>query len=67
MTSITEYDEEKVHSDFFEDGVQQGIELGGIKMLVKLVSQGLLTISQAAELVQMTESEFIAAGGFNGR
>lgn len=79
MTSITEYDEEKVHSDFFEDGVQQGIEIGikkgikkgieqgGIKMLVKGVSQGLLTISQAAGLAQMTESEFIAAGGFNGR
>jgi hypothetical protein len=63
MTSITEYDEEKVHSDFFEDGVQQGIKQGGIKMLVKGVSQGLLTISQATGLAQMTESEFVAAAG----
>ena len=71
MTSITEYDEEKVHSDFFEDGVQQGIkqgieqgiELGGIKMLVKGVSLGLLTISQAAGLAQTSESEFVAAAG----
>ena len=80
---ITEYDEEKVHADFFEDGFQQGIEQGieqgfergdkhgfergktqgGIEMLVKGVSTGLLTTSQAAALAEMTEADFMSAAG----
>ena len=100
---ITEYDEEKVHADFFEDGFQQGIEQGfergdkhgfergdkhgfergdkhgfergdkhgfergktqgGIEMLVKGVSTGLLTTSQAAALAEMTEADFVSAAG----
>ena len=76
---INEYDEEKIRADFFEDGYKLGFERGfeqglakvkgpGISqgelgMLVKEISLGYLTVSQAADLAGMTETEFTKITG----
>ena len=51
----------------FERGLAKakglGVSQGGIDMLVKGISMGFLTTSQAAELAEMTEADFISAAG----
>ena len=66
---ITEYDEARTFAEQKEEGREQGLEEGraegraegGLMMLVNLVKDGLLTVSQAAEKVNMTVPEFEAA------
>ena len=59
---ITEYDEARTFAEQKEEGREEGREEGEItgtmKTLKGLVEDGLLTISQAAERVNMTVSEF---------
>ena len=43
----------------YERGIEQGIEQGGMKMLVSLVKDGLLTLSDACQKANMSEPEFI--------
>ena len=57
---ITEYDEERAFAEQRAEGRETGREEGGLLMLVKLVKNGLLTISQAAESIDMTVPEFEA-------
>lgn len=59
---ITEYDEERAFAEQRAEGRAEGRETGreegGLLMLVKLVRGGLLTVSQAAESINMTVPEF---------
>ena len=63
---ITEYDEARTFAEQREEGREQGLEegraegeiTGTIKTLKGLVKDGLLTLSQAAERVNMTVPEF---------
>ncbi len=41
-----------------EEGIEKGIEKGGIQMLGKLVSNGLLTMAEAAKSANISISEF---------
>lgn len=60
--SIFEYDEERTLAEFREDGREEGleggIEIGGLRMLFGLVKDGILTVEQAAKRVDMTIDEF---------
>ena len=62
---ITEYDEEKAFAEQKAEGREEGIEIGEqkgkMKAFIGLVKDGLLTVSQAAEKVNMTVPEFEAA------
>ena len=67
---ITEYDEERtlaeLREECLEEGMKKGIQQGMTKgkkegkfdMLAELVSDGLLTLAQAAEKAQMSIPEF---------
>ena len=55
---ITEYEEERAFAEQRAEGRETGREEGGLLMLVKLVRGGLLTVSQAAESINMTVPEF---------
>ena len=69
---ITEYDEERAFAQQRAEAIAEGREEGrvegrvegraegGLLMLVKLVRNGLLTTSQAAESINMTVPEFQA-------
>ncbi|MBQ9902337.1 MAG: hypothetical protein IJM51_08145 [Clostridia bacterium] len=62
---ITEYDEEKAFAEQKAEGRAEGIAIGEAKgkmdAFIGLVKDGLLTVSQAAEKVNMTVPEFEAA------
>ena len=55
---ITEYDEERHIAELEEEYKAEGRAEGMLMMLSNLVKDGLLTISQAAERVDMTAAEF---------
>ena len=63
---LTEYDAEKVHQEFWEDGretgrqegIQEGKAEGRIQELLSLVKDGLLTASQAADRLGESEAVF---------
>lgn len=59
LMCITEYDEEKTYADRLEEG----IEIGTLDTLTRLVKKGILTLAQAAEDAQMTVAEFEAKTG----
>mgnify|MGYP007069914081 CR=1 FL=1 len=40
------------------DGIEEGIEIGGLRMLFGLVKDGLLSLSVAAERVNLSVEEF---------
>ena len=56
---ITEYDEERTLNETREEGREEGT----LKTLIKLVTKGILTLSQAAEEADMTVAEFEAKCG----
>ena len=64
---ITEYNEEMSHAMFrqqgfdegFGEGYGEGEESGAIKGIAGLVKKGVVTLSQAAEQLEMPESEFV--------
>ena len=66
---ITEYDEQRAFAETKaegwieggEEGREEGRAEGGLAMLVRLVKDGLLTVTQAADKVNMTVPEFEAA------
>ena len=66
---ITEYDEQRAFAETKaegwiegrEEGREEGRAEGGMAMLVRLVKDGLLTVTQAADKVNMTVPEFEAA------
>ena len=64
---ITEYNEEEVMDIRFEEGKEEGraegIEIGGIRMLIDLVKKGMLTLTQAAEEAHMSVDEFESKTG----
>ncbi|MBQ7501629.1 hypothetical protein IJT93_02795 [bacterium] len=64
---ITEYDHVRTLAEQREEGREEGrtegIEVGKLRMLVKLVEKGLLTLEQAAEEVGMTISGFKEKAG----
>ena len=51
---IEDYTEEEIRELFKEDGKREGI----LSALLGLVSDGILTIAQAAQRAGMTEAEF---------
>ena len=51
---IEDYTEEEIRELFKEDGKREGI----LSTLLGLVSDGILTIAQAAKRAGMTEAEF---------
>ena len=59
---LEEYDEEKVkeylRQEAMEEGLEQGEQVGGIKMLVQLVNNGSLDASVAADYANMSLEEF---------
>ena len=56
---ITEYDEERTLNETREEGREEG----ALQTLIKLVTKGILTLSQAAEEADMTVAEFEAKCG----
>ena len=56
---ITEYDEERTFAEQREEGRAEGV----LETLFGLVKKGILTISQAADEANMTETEFIEKTG----
>ena len=56
---ITEYDEERTLNETREEGREEGT----LQTLIKLVTKGILTLSQAAEEADMTVAEFEAKCG----
>ena len=60
---ITEYDEARTFAEQREEGKEEGIEIGGLRMLIGLVKKGVLTLVQAAEEAHMTIAEFEAKAG----
>ena len=68
---ITEYDEERTLNETREEGREEGRaegraegrEEGALQTLIKLVTKGILTLSQAAEEADMTVAEFEAKCG----
>jgi len=64
---ITEYDEERTLTETREEGREEGRaegrEEGALQTLIKLVTKGILTLSQAAEEADMTVAEFEAKCG----
>ena len=60
---ITEYNEEEVMDNRFEEGVEVGEEKGFLKALGGLVKKGVLTLAQAAEEANMTVTEFETKAG----
>ena len=55
---LTEYDEAKAMELFREDGRREGRREGAIDTLRSLVSNGLLSVSDAAKQAGMSVSEF---------
>lgn len=43
----------------YEQGIEQGIELGSLNTLVSLVKDGLLTLSDASRRANMSEDDFL--------
>ena len=65
---ITEYNEERAHAQFLQEGIEIGEERGLVRGIAKLVKDGVIPLAQAAEQLEMTETEFIqkaAALGFD--
>ena len=64
---ITEYNEERDHAqsrqegyeEGREEGIEEGEERGLIRGIAKLVKNGVVTLSQAAEQLETTEAEFL--------
>ena len=60
---LEEYDEkaerEYLKKESLEEGIKQGITLGGFEMLAGLVEDGTLSIEQAAERTKGKIEEFI--------
>ena len=42
----------------YEQGIEQGIEQGSLNTLVSLVKDGLLTLSDASQRANMSETDF---------
>ena len=67
LMCITEYDEERTLRLTFEEGKEEGIEIGEdrgeLKTLIGLVRDGLISLSAAAKRRNMTEAEFAALPG----
>ncbi len=55
---ITEYDELRTFAEQREEGKIEGIEIGGLSMLIGLVNDGILTTVDAAKRANMTVAEF---------
>lgn len=55
---LTEYDEEDVMNGFREEGRQEGRQEGIISTLVGLVNDKLLSIQDASNRVNLSETEF---------
>ena len=55
---ITEYDEARTFAEQREEGKEEGIEIGGLRMLIGLVKDGILTVVDAAKRANMTVPEF---------
>lgn len=56
--SLTEFNEEEFVRNRREEGFRDGLEQGGINMLVTLVKNKVITLAQAAENANMSEEEF---------
>ena len=52
------YDEEREKEYLREEGREEGRKEGAIMNMMKLIKQGLITVSQAAEISGMTDEEF---------
>ena len=64
---ITEYNEERAHAQFLQEGIEIGEARGLVRGIAKLVKDGVITLAQGAEQLEMTKTEFIqkaAALGF---
>ena len=62
---ITEYDEERTFAEQREEGREEGSEEGRLSMVIELVKEGILTIKQAADRMQMTVPELEAEMAMN--
>lgn len=63
---ITEYDEERTFAEQRAEGIEEGMEVGVVKTLYKLVKEGIIDISKAAEEAGMTVGEFEAKASLMG-
>ena len=55
----TEVHERAIRKDAFNDGMQQGIQKGEIEAFVKLYKEGIISVRDAAKMLDITENEFL--------